>query len=550
MSLPKVFQAKIQAVRIRCGVNLLLRQAGRVLAVAGGVAALAVLAERFLAVQVLTAWSLWGFSGLVAAAILILWLLQFPTRMQASILLDERLGLKERVSTTLALAGSDDPFAQAARAESLNVVQYANLAGHFPIRLSRSWVCGAGTWTVTIVMVLLIPQQDLLGFLKDRQEQQKKDVAAKAAQTQVKKATEKVKAAVRALGDPNLVADLKKLDDLGQMTEPKEVKREAIKALGDLSDKIKQMQASSKLAAPGAMQQMFKQLKGSPNPLSQQLRMALSKGDFSQAADMLAKLQSQLNDGTMPEAQRKELAAQMQDLAKELQKLSEQKKQVEEELAKLGLDKKLATASPDQLRQALQKKGLSPQAVDQLMKKIEAGQAACAQCSSLGQALDGAVAANGSLSAEGLTGAIDELMSLDALQQEAFLLQASLADMANLMGQLGAGMSEQWEIGEGGGYGGKGIGLSTVDQHMITSDPLTAQKMAKAPSRSDGGTAVASWYFRDTQVKGEAQRPFAEVVQAGRATAAEAISENQIPRRYEDAVKTYFNQLEQSGPKP
>jgi hypothetical protein len=61
---------------------------------------------------------------------------------------------------------------------------------------------------------------------------------------------------------------------------------------------------------------------------------------------------------------------------------------------------------------------------------------------------------------------------------------------------------------------------------------------------------VASWYFRDTQVKGEAQRTFAEVVQAGRASAAEALSENQIPRRYEDAVKAYFNQLEKSGPRP
>mgnify|MGYP001444998773 CR=1 FL=1 len=550
MSLPKVFQAKIQTVRIRCGVNLFLRQAGRVLAAAGVVAALAVLAERLLAVQILATWSLWGFSGAVAATIAVLWLLKLPTRMQASLLLDERLGLSERVSTTLALAQSDDPFARAARAESLNIVRYANLAGHFPIRFSRSWMYGAGTWTAAVMIVFLIPQQDLLGFLKDRQDQQKKALAAQTAQTQVKKATEQVKAAVRALGDPNLVADLKKLDDLGRMTEPKEVKREAIKALGDLSDKIKQMQTSSKLAAAGAMQQMLKQLKGSPNSLSQQLRMALSKGDFSQAADMLAQLQSQLNAGTMPEAQRKELGAQMQDLAKELQKLSEQKKQIEEELAKLGLDKKLAQATPEQLRQALQKQGLSPQAVDQLMKKIEAGQAACAQCSSLGQTLGGAVSPTGSLSAEGLTGAIDELGSLDALQQEAFMLEASLADMANLMGQLGAGVSEQWDIGPGGGYGGKGIGLDTVDQHMITSDPLTANKMVKSPSRAEGGTTVASWYFRDTQVKGEAQRPFAEVVQAGRATAAEAISENQIPRRYEDAVKTYFNQLEQSGPKP
>jgi hypothetical protein len=549
MSLPKVFQAKIQAVRIRCGVNQLLRQAGGVLTAAGVIAALAVLMERLLAVKVLAPWSMWVFSGAVVAAVLVLWLLKWPTRMQASLLLDERLGLNERVSTTLAFAQSDDPFAKAARAESLNIVQYANLAGHFPIKLSRSWAYGAGTWAVAIAAVFLLPQQDLLGFLKNRDEQQKKAVAAQITQTQVKKATEQVKAAVRALGDPNLVADLKKLDELGQATEPQEVKREAIKALGDLSDKIKQMQTGAKLAASGSLQQMLKQLHGSSNEVSQQLRMAMAKGDFAQAANLLSELQKQLNAGTMSEDKRKELTAQMQNLAKELQKLSEQKKQVEEELAKLGLDKELATATPEQLRQAMQKQGLSPEKVDQLMKKIEAAQAASAQCSSLGQALAGAAGGSSGLSANGLTGAIDELNSLDALQQEALMVQASLAEVTDVLNQLGKGAG-LWEIGEGGGYDGEGIGLDTVDEHVITSDALKANQMTKASSRPEGGPAVANWYFKDTQIKGEAQRPFAEVIQAGRATAAEAMSENQIPRRYEDAVKAYFNQLEQNGPKP
>ena len=202
MSLPRVFQRKVRAVQIRCGVNLLLRQTGRVLVAAGVIAALAVLAERLLAVQLLTPWGIWSFWSIAAIAILLLWLLRLPTRMQASLLLDERLGLSERVSTTLALAESDDPFARAARAESLSVVQHANLAGHFPIRLSRSWVYGAGTWAATIAMVFLLPQKDLLGFLKSRQTRRRRSWPIEQAQTKVKKTTEQVKAAVRALGRP------------------------------------------------------------------------------------------------------------------------------------------------------------------------------------------------------------------------------------------------------------------------------------------------------------------------------------------------------------
>ena len=105
------------------------------------------------------------------------------------------------------------------------------------------------------------------------------------------------------------------------------------------------------------------------------------------------------------------------------------------------------------------------------------------------------------------------------------------------------------EDGDEDGYD-QGIDLKAGRNHVIASDPLTANKMERTPTQGKGGPVVASWYFRDAQVKGEAQRSFTEVVQAGRASAAEAISENQIPRRYEDAVKTYFNQLEENGPRP
>jgi len=404
---------------------------------------------------------------------------------------------------------------------------------------------------VTVALVFLLPQRDLLGFLKERKSKQQKSLAVQEARAEVKRTAESVKAAVRAVGEPNLLAELKKLDDLGQSAEPQEVKREAIKALGDLAEKIKQVQADSQLNAANVLQQMFKQLRGSAQPFSQQVRMALAKGDFAQAAKMLAQLQNQLNEGSLPEEQRKAIAAQMQQLAGELQKLSEQKRQLEEELAKLGLDKQLAQATPEQLREALEKQGLAPQAVQDLMNKMEAAQAAAARAGGLGQALATAAGGSSGLSADSLTGVIDELNSLDALQQQTLLLQVSLTEISDSLAALGLGMgnSGRWDIGQGGGYG-DGIGWTPADQHIITHDALTANKMAKAPSRSGDGPVVASWYFQDAQVKGEARRAFVDVVQAGRASAAEALSENQIPRRYEDAVKTYFNQLEQNAPKP
>ncbi len=555
MSFAKSFKQKVRTVRIRCSLNLLLRQAGGVLAFAGGIAALAVLAERLLAVTVRMPPTLWAFGAAVTLFILVPWLLRMPNRMQASLLLDERLRLSERFSTTLALAESEDPFAKAARAESLRVVQQADLKGHFPIGLSRRWYCGAGTWMIAMSLLLYMPQKDLLGFLRQRRDAEQKTKQIQEAKADVKETTQSVMAAVRQLGDPNLADDLRKLDDLAQATEPQNVKREAIKALGSLSEKIKQMQSSGQIDAANMLRQTLKQLRGSADPFSRQMRMALAKGDFKQAANMLRQMQKELADGTLPSERRKELAEQLQQLAQELQKLAAEQRQLEQELEKLGLDKKLAKMSSQQMKQALQKQGLKSEMIDQLMQKMAACQAAQGKCAGLGRAMAAAGAGAGGLSADELSDAIEQLDALESLQQQAMTMRASLDEISRCMGCLGEGMYEglggqgPWREGYpnrmGRGTGGPGMGYGS---RASDTEGQTGTKTTRTKNQSNDGPVIASWYFKDTQVKGQAQRTFSEVIQAGRESAAEAISENEIPRKYEDAVKQYFTGLQESGP--
>ncbi len=555
MSFPRTFRRKIRAVQTRCGLNLLLRQAGRVLVVAGVVAALAVLVERLFAVRILVPSALWAFWGVAAALVLVLWLLRLPGRMQASLLLDERLRLHERSSTTLALASSEDPFARAARTESLRTVERANLRGHFPIGLSRSWYYGAGTWLIVIALVLFMPEKDLLGLLKKKEEQAQRAEQLEDARTRVRETAESVRAAVKELNDPALAEELKRLDDLSQAGRPQEVKREAIKALGDLSEKLKQMQGSTQVDAANTLEQMLRRLRGSADPFSRQMRLALAKGDFAQAANLLSQLQKDLAEGKLSEEQRQRTAQQLQQLAKELQKLAEQKREFEEELEKLGLDKKLAQLGEQQLRQALRQQGLKQDLIEQLLKKLQAGRAAAGRCSGLAMAMADCGAGAGGLSADELADAIDQLDALESIQQQMILMRAGLAEISRSIGMLGDGMCdglglqgpyrEGYSNRFGSGSGGPGIGYGPRDSD--TEGP-TGTKTTRADGKLDAGPVIASWYFKDIQVKGEARREFTEVVEAGRANAAEAISENQIPRRYEEAMKKYFGQLEQRGP--
>ena len=265
---------------------------------------------------------------------------------------------------------------------------------------------------------------------------------------------------------------------------------------------------------------------------------------------MLAQLQSEMNAGSLPEDKRKELAAQMQELAKELAKLAEQKSLIEDELAKLGLDKQLAQAGPEQLRQALQKQGLKPETIDRLLKKVEACQGASARCSGLGQALGGAAGGGGSLSPDVLSGVIDELNSLDAMQQQALLLKASLAEDLEWPGWPRPRHGRAGPMEDRAGRGARGrdwpVDRRSFDHLGPADREQDGEGSEPGGGRSHRGKLVFPGY--------PGQRRGAADIRGGGSgrtgQCGRGLSENQIPRRYEDAVKAYFNQLEKNGPRP
>jgi hypothetical protein len=271
------------------------------------------------------------------------------------------------------------------------------------------------------------------------------------------------------------------------------------------------------------MQEMFKQLRGSPDAFSQQLRLALAQGNFAQASGLLKQIQKELVEGKLSNRQREALAKQLQELAKQLEELAAKNEELEKELEKLGLDKKLARLTDKQLRQALQKRGLSAEKIEQLLKK-------------------------------GLADLMGNLDELETLEQQLMLTQATLDEIDRAIACLGQGMcqglgahgpfseglSQRWGPGTGGP--GRGYGPRDADDTGETST-----KGTKVRNKPGQGPVIASWYFKGPQIKGEAKRDFTEVVQAARDSAAEAISENEIPRKYEEAVKKYFGRLEQSA---
>ena len=163
---------------------------------------------------------------------------------------------------------------------------------------------------------------------------------------------------------------------------------------------------------------------------------------------------------------------------------------------------------------------------------------------------------SGGLSGDDLAEAIGQLDALESLQQELMLTQATLDEINQAIACLGKGMCQglgcygPWQEGPVEGYGpgtggpGRGFGPRKSD-----TEGQTDSKSTRVQSHAESGPIIASWYFKGSQVKGDTQLDFSEVVQAARDNAAEAVNENEIPRKYEKAVKKYFGELEEArGP--
>jgi hypothetical protein len=547
---------KLRSVWFRCSINLLLKHAGRTLAAAGLIVMLTVLADRLLALGIINFVNLrmiLAFSAITIILILLLWLLKQPSRMQVSLLLDERLKLRERFSTTLALAESDDPFADAARNEAKQRAEQVDLQGYFPIRPSRCWTYVIGTWLIAAAIISFMPQKDLLGFLRKERQQQQYAKQLEQTKVEIKEAADPVKLAIKQLGEPELADALNKLDQTPKDAKPQDIKRQAISQLGDISDKLRQMQNGMKLDSVNQLQKMFKQLKGSSDVFSQKLRLALAKGQFSQASNILSELQKELAKGNLTPEQQKAMAGQLQDLAKRLQELAQKNEEFEKELEKLGLNKELAKLNEQQLRQTLLKQGLSAENIEDILRKASAFRSAASMCAGLGNAMAACGAGAGQLSGDGLAAAVEQLDQFDALQQQLMLTQASLDEITRAIACLGEGIGDGLgylgPFGEGQsnrsgpGTGGPGMGYGPRG----TEAGDTSTQRTRLKNKPGQGPVIASWYFQESQIKGEAKRDFTQVVQSARDSAAAAISENEIPRKYEEAIKKYFGGLEESG---
>ena len=494
-------------------------------------------------------------TGGVAA---ILWARKRASEAQVALAVDERLDLREKLTTALHCQGRDDPFAQAAMEDGVKAARDARSREQVRRQFK---VAPPGGWWFTPLIVLVTIMVSLLSPLDVFSREQPSNETIEQARLDVQQTVEV------------LVQDLKKsselktelsdiLDDLegvGSQPDPKmspeDLKREAIKKVTDLNRKLEDILRGEKAKTNAAVQDALNELKPPTEGPAKDLAEAMTKGDFDSAKKALEEMLKQLEEGKLNDEQKQQLAQQMQNLAQQLQQMAQQQQQLKDALQQAGLDPNLAN-NPQALQQELQNnQNLNDEQKQQLQQMAQAQQQAQQACQNMGQACQqmaqglqgmlGQMGQNGQQMADqfgqGGQQLMDQLNQMEGMQQ---MLQEAQAAMNMCQGQcqgLGQGLALQQAMMQGGmGQRGQGAG----GKAPIAKTPFGA-KMVKAPVKTTDGEIVMKMLVDGPQRVGESTQKITQVTLHEISDAYDqAIVDDELPRKYDEAMLHYFGELE------
>ena len=401
-----ILERHVDRVRRRLWFNRWLRQSGWALAAGWGAWGAVVILERLFSFGMALGHSAVALTVLAVVASVAWSVVSREDRLASAEALDRTAGLRERVTSGLYCAGHEDPFARSVYGDAVRAVRRVSIAGHLPIRYPRSFNWSLAAILGSLMVAWWMPSYDVRGVLarQRRAEQNRRDL--KSTQVALQQTVERVKPVAK---HPETLEALKELDELTQpkpaeSAEAEELRREAVKRLDRLSDRLKAQSESAQYDQLDEIKKVLSRLNTDPRAEGpvERLNRALAKGDFKAAAEALKTVQEQLARSKTPEdkAGIADMQRKLADLSKQLERLAGQDR-LKDKLQQAGLSEKdtqdllehLAKRTPESIRRDIQKKGLNPEQIERLMKQLGKTQAGLLKCQGLAGSLASAAGA-------------------------------------------------------------------------------------------------------------------------------------------------------------
>jgi uncharacterized protein YunC (DUF1805 family) len=317
--------------------------------------------------------------GLVMAAI---WTyLIRRTRLDAAIELDRRFGLKERVSSTLALSKDelDSDIGQALVTDAIRRVERIDVREQF--RVSPTWrIVLPLAPAIAVIVLAMLPAA---AMKKAEATNQPTAEAAKQIKTATKMLQEKIresqkKAEELGLKDNDVLKEVnKELDKL--VSKDTADRKDALLKINDLAKEIEKRK--QELGGADKMRKELDKLKDIAKGPADKMAEALKEGDFGKAQEEMKKLAEELKAGKLDKEDQEKLAKQLEQMKEKMQQAMQDQKEARERLQQ-QIEQKLAEGNVGEaakLQQQLDKMNQNAKEQQQMMQQLAEQLAEAAQ---------------------------------------------------------------------------------------------------------------------------------------------------------------------------
>ncbi len=345
----------IHQAKIRMRVNLFLRSLVQGILVLAGLLIIPAIAIRLMDL----AWNpfllMWGLVLSIPYALIRVYLAGIDDTT-ASLEVDERFGLYERISSAWALRSQSNPMVHLLQADAKHTADHIRVRERFPIELPKKSPAIFVPLILFAAICLWLPPIPKSEAKLPAKKELKEEILEKEKAEEVAKILKKETPMVGEKEDiqpATGIAELRQpLSELAQKLEKEKMTQK--EALSELSNEQRKLENKKERLAQlnQAKSQLSKDLE--QQKFTKEMRESLSEGKYSEAAQGLKSLAQEMAEGSLSSAELEQLGSELESLSKALEGNPDLQKSLEEALDALKESKsgsgKGRNLSPEQMK--------------------------------------------------------------------------------------------------------------------------------------------------------------------------------------------------------
>jgi hypothetical protein len=498
-------------------------------------------------------WILGWVIGTVVLAILVSFLhafLRAPSLNDVAAEIDRRFGLRERLSSSLAVSSvaphgrpfAETRFSEALQDDAARRAEKLRIADKFPLQAGRAVWLPLSIIPILAVMIGVVQPavpatQSLAATVDSAEVRQVKAVAA-----ELKKRIAEQRRVSEAKGLKEAQELFEKMErQLDKITGSQSLNRkDALIELNEIKDQIQERK--DRIGSPEQLRKTLSQMKGLEGGPAEKIADQIQQGDFGKAAEEIRKLAEQIKDGKLSEEQQQKLAEQTKKLAEQMKEAVKQHEQKKEELQKKIEQAKQEGRSEDaaKLQQKLNEAEAADSQMQQMQKMAEAMQ----------NAADAMQEGDAKAAADAMQQMSEELGEMAEAMGELEELQSALDDLKQSKDQMNCkgcnGEGCQQCMGNGFGEGekpgsGMGRGAGKGDRPEEEDDTNTYDTQVRGDVKR--GRAVIAGFADGPNRKGITREGIKSVIESSMSEESDPMEDQVLPRDEREQTRQYFDSL-------